>query len=102
LIAKAFDLSVSFDPNLVFHWRIQDFSPKVYFLRLFVDRTDELLWMSTIAPNYETEEQAVFDWDLKARGTAMVSGESYRWRIDQGGAENNSGSESQWNRFVLP
>ncbi|NIA31411.1 MAG: hypothetical protein GWP06_16075 [Actinobacteria bacterium] len=100
LIAKAFNLLVSSEEHLFFHWQFYDYSPEMYILKLFDAQDDNLIWISEIMPSYETlDEQAVYNWDGKAR--QMTPGRAYKWRIDIRGPNLNSGSESHWQKFVL-
>jgi len=102
LIAKAFNLLVSSEEHLLFHWQFYDYSPEMYILKLFDAQDDNLIWMSEIMPSYETlDEQAQFNWDGKAKIRQLVPGKAYQWRVDIRGPSLNSGSESHWQKFVL-
>lgn len=103
LIAKAFNLEKTFRDNKVtFHWQFHDFSPEMYYLKLYNVATDDLIWLSEILPSYTTlDEQIDFNWDGKALVANLTSGHSYRWRIDIKGPSQNSGSESHWQQFKL-
>lgn len=102
LIAKAFNLLVSLKEHILFHWQFYDYSPETYILKLFDAQDETPVWLSEIMPSYETlEEQAVYNWDGKARIRQLVPGKSYKWRIDIRGPNLNCGSESHWQKFVL-
>jgi len=102
LIAKAFNLLVSSQEHILFHWQFYDYSPEMYILKLFDAQDDSLIWISEIMPSYETlDEQAQFNWDGKAKTRLLVPGKAYQWRIDIRGPSLNSGSESHWQKFIL-
>ena len=101
LVVKAFNLYQTAGENLTFHWQFQDFSPEMYYLKLYDEATDDLIWMSEVQPSYTTlEEQVEYNWDGRALKQALDSNRSYRWRIDVKGPDRNSGSESNWQRFT--
>lgn len=103
LIAKAFNLEKSVENNkITFHWQFHDFSPEMYFLRLYDETTEQLIWLSEIQPSYTTlEERVDYNWDGRAQVPNLEPGRPYRWRIDIRGPALNSGSESNWHRFSL-
>jgi hypothetical protein len=101
LVVKAFNLYQTTGEKMTFHWQFHDFSPEMYYLKLYDDATDDLIWMSGIQPSYTTlEEQAEYNWDGHALKQVLEKNRSYRWRIDVKGPDRNSGSESNWQRFT--
>jgi hypothetical protein len=103
LINKAFNLEKTVKQNkLTFHWQIHDFSPEKYYLKLYDENQDEIIWLSEIMPSYTTlEEKFDYNWDGKAITPNLTIGIPYRWRVDIKGPSQNSGSESNWQRFTL-
>ena len=103
LVPKAYNLGISWSPEVIFFWNIPEVAPDQYLLKLFDDFTNELVWMSRVRSGYgDLREQVQYNWDKKAKPAGLVSGRRYRWRIDVIGSATRSGSESQWDRFTAP
>jgi len=103
LVAKAYNLAVSFQDKLRFHWNVVEITPDRYILKLFDDKTDSVVWFSRVSSNYQgTEESVDYNWDGRAVTAQLTSGVKYRWRIDIIGPTAHSGSESNWHKFIMP
>ncbi len=103
LVTKAYNLSVSLQQEIRFHWQLEDIAPDEYILKLFKDATGEKIWFSRIQSSYQgMSESVVYNWDGTAAFNDLERGVQYRWRIDIVGPANFSGSESAWHRFIVP
>lgn len=103
LIDKAVQLKVLFGSPVEFLWQYQGTNPGQYILRLVDEETGQPVWLSVVRSAYQgPQERANYNWDGKANETVLVSGRRYRWRVDCRGSEKHSGSESAWQRFIVP
>ncbi len=103
LVTKAYNLSVSLQDSITFHWQLEDIAPDEYILKLFDDTSNEKIWFSRIKSSYQgMSESVIYNWDGMAAGRDLAAGVRYRWRVDIVGPANHSGSESRWHRFELP
>jgi hypothetical protein len=103
LIDKAAQLKVLFGPPIEFQWQFQGTNPGQYILRLVDEESAQLVWLSLVRSAYQgPQEKANYNWDGEAKEPVLVSGRRYRWRIDCRGSEKHSGSESVWQRFIVP
>jgi hypothetical protein len=100
LIEKASNLFFSVQDQ-TFHWHQQEIPPRQFVLKLFEDRTLDLIWLRKVTPLYQQSEQSLqYNDDGKAMKTELAPGTSYIWRIDSIGPTDHSGSESQWSQFT--
>ncbi len=102
LLPKAVHLGNTLTPHPEFEWGFTEIPPVLYVLRLFRNPDGELIWLSKITPRYGSVERTQFNWDKTAEVDSLERGVSYFWRVDEIGAEENAGSESNWKIFTLP
>ncbi|MBD3383503.1 hypothetical protein GF407_01130 [candidate division KSB1 bacterium] len=103
LVTKAYNLSVSLQDSIIFHWQLEDIAPDEYILKLFDDTSNEKIWFSRIQSSYQgMSESVIYNWDGMAASRDLEADVRYRWRVDIVGPAHRSGSESRWHRFELP
>lgn len=102
LLNKANGLRVNNTNFVEFNWQVKGISPAQYILRLEDAETNHNIWLSIIPSAYQGPyEKAIFNWDGKAKVMQLTSGRLYRWRVDCRGTMPNSGSESNWDHFIM-
>jgi hypothetical protein len=94
-------------PDFVWNDSSEGTDKSKYVIRVENYPSGEIIWISNFSPDYGSfEQKAKYNADGKARYGSLVSGESYRWRIDAIKWLDNSnrdiaGSESNWGYFTV-
>ena len=102
LLPKPVNLGNTLDAKPEFEWQFVSVPPVLYVLRLFENPSQNLIWLSEVAPSYGASEHVHFNWDHTATVDSLERGVSYYWRVDEIGSEFHSGSESDWKIFTRP
>lgn len=102
LLAKPVLLANTSSVRPTFSWQVNGTPPQFYVLKLLETDTDKKIWVTWVQTSFGDQmEQVKYNFDSTAVRDSLRTGVSYKWRVDIVGPSANSGSESNWKRFVL-
>lgn len=103
LLNKANSLGNTLETHPIFEWNYSGIAPVFYIFRLCQNPQCKLIWITILRPGYQGQRETVyFNFDGLAVEKSLEKNRTYAWRIDEVGAEANSGSESHWKVFTVP